>query len=116
MGLRGPDHLYLMREHFDQSVNETEHLEYMESKGGNAYWVDRFLARHLVLLYYWVNVVYYWLFPKLAYHLSYEVEIHAADTYGKYIEKNGTDEKICAILNDELHHASELLQAMEKNL
>ena len=39
---------------------------------------------------------------KLAYHLSYEVEIHAADTYGKYIEKNGTDEKICAILNDEL--------------
>ena len=33
-----------MREHFDQSVNETEHLEYMESKGGNAYWIDRFLA------------------------------------------------------------------------
>ena len=47
MGLRGPDHLYLMREHFDQSVNETEHLEYMESKGGNAYWIDRFLASTL---------------------------------------------------------------------
>ena len=105
-----------MREHFDQSVNETEHLEYMESKGGNAYWIDRFLARHLVLIYYWVNVIYYWLFPKLAYHLSYEVEIHAADTYAKYLEKNGSDEKICAILNDELNHASELLQAMEKNL
>ena len=30
MGLRGPEHLYLMKEHFDQSVNETEHLEYME--------------------------------------------------------------------------------------
>ena len=52
MGLRGPDHLYLMREHFDQSVNETEHLEYMESKGGNAYWIDRFLARHLVPVSY----------------------------------------------------------------
>ena len=39
MGLRGPEHLYLMKEHFDQSVNETEHLEYMESKGGNAYCV-----------------------------------------------------------------------------
>ena len=70
MGLRGPDHLQLMREHFDQSVNETEHLEYMESKGGNAYWIDRFLARHLVLIYYWVNVVYYWLFPKVANHPS----------------------------------------------
>ena len=36
MGLRGPEHLYLMKEHFDQSVNETEHLEYMESRGGNS--------------------------------------------------------------------------------
>ena len=81
MGLRGPDHLYLMKEHFNQSVNETEHLVYMESMGGNRYWIDRFVAKHLVLIYYWVNVVYYWLLPKLAYHLSYEVEIHAADTY-----------------------------------
>ena len=116
MGLRGPDHLYLMKEHFNQSVNETEHLVYMESMGGNRYWIDRFVAKHLVLIYYWVNVVYYWLLPKLAYHLSYEVEIHAADTYSKYIEKNGEDPKIRDILNDELHHASELLQAMEKNL
>ena len=116
MGLRGPDHLYLMKEHFNQSVNETEHLVYMESMGGNRYWIDRFVAKHLVLIYYWVNVVYYWILPKLAYHLSYEVEIHAADTYSKYIEKNGEDPKIRDILNDELHHASELLQAMEKNL
>ena len=56
MGLRGPEHLYLMKEHFDQSVNETEHLEYMESRGGNSYWIDRFFARHLVLVYYWINV------------------------------------------------------------
>ena len=61
MGLRGPEHLYLMKEHFDQSINETEHLEYMESRGGNAYFIDRFIAKHLVLIYYWVNVVYYWL-------------------------------------------------------
>ena len=27
MGLRGPNHLYLMEEHFKQTVNETEHLE-----------------------------------------------------------------------------------------
>jgi hypothetical protein len=113
MGLRGPEHLYLMKEHFDQSINETEHLEYMESRGGNAYFIDRFVAKHLVLIYYWSNVLYYWLAPRLAYHLSYEVEIHAAETYAKYIALNGSDEKILEILNDELQHAHELQKAME---
>ena len=113
MGLRGPDHIHLMREHFEQTVNETEHLEYMESKGGNKYWIDRFFAKHLVLIYYWVNVVYYLVAPKMAYDLSYEVEIHAAATYGKHLAVNGPDEKILEILNDELQHAYELKQAME---
>ena len=113
MGLRGPEHLYLMKEHFDQSINETEHLEYMESRGGNSYWIDRFVAKHLVLVYYWSNVLYYGLAPRLAYHLSYEVEIHAAETYAKYIALNGSDEKILEILNDELQHAHELQKAME---
>ena len=114
MGLRGPDHIYLMEEHFAQTLNETEHLEYMESRGGSAYWIDRFFARHLVLIYYWVNVVYYWLAPRSAYHLSYEVEIHAAETYGKYLALNGPDEKILEILNDELAHSKELYDAMER--
>ena len=51
--------------------------------------------------------------PRLAYHLSYEVEIHAAETYAKYIALNGSDEKILEILNDELQHAHELQKAME---
>ena len=114
MGLRGPEHLYLMKQHFEQSVNETEHLEYMESRGGNNYFIDRFVAKHLVLVYYWSNVVYYWMAPRLAYHLSYEVEIHAAETYGKYLALNGHDDKILEILNDELEHSRELQQAMEK--
>ena len=113
LGLRGPEHLYLMKEHFDQSVNETEHLEYMESRGGNTYWIDRFFARHLVLIYYWVNVVYYWVAPRSAYHLSYEVEVHAATTYAKHLALNGHDDKILEILNDELQHSHELLKAME---
>ena len=113
MGLRGPEHLYLMKQHFEQSVNETEHLEYMESRGGNNYFIDRFVAKHLVLVYYWVNVVYYWLAPVSAYHLSYEVEIHAAETYAKYLALNGHDDKILEILNDELHHSKELFDAME---
>ena len=113
LGLRGSEHLYLMKEHFAQTVNETEHLEYMESRGGNSYWIDRFFARHLVLVYYWINVVYYWLAPKSAYHLSYEIEIHAAETYGKYLALNGHDDKILEILNDELEHSRELHKAME---
>ena len=112
LGLRGPEHLYLMKEHFAQSLNETEHLEYMESRGGNSYWIDRAFARHLVLIYYWVNVVYYWVDPVSAYHLSYEVEIHAATTYAKYLADVGPDEKILEILNDELTHARELELAM----
>ena len=113
MGLRGPEHLYLMKQHFEQSLNETEHLEYMESRGGNSYWIDRFVAKHLVLIYYWSNVVYYWVAPRLAYHLSYEVEIHAAETYAKFLALNGHDEKILEILNDELHHSKELKEAMD---
>jgi ubiquinol oxidase len=102
-----------MKEHFAQTVNETEHLEYMESRGGNSYWIDRFFARHLVLIYYWVNVVYYWVSPRAAYHLSYEIEVHAAVTYAKYLAMNGPDERILEILNDELHHSKELQDAME---
>ena len=113
MGLRGPEHLYLMKEHFAQTINETEHLEYMESRDGNRYWIDRAFARHLVLIYYWVNVAYYWVAPRSAYHLSYEVEIHAATTYAKYLAENGPDEKILEILNDELAHSKELEEAME---
>ena len=113
MGLRGPEHIDLMIQHFEQSINETEHLEYMESRGGNAYWIDRFVAKHLVLIYYWVNVVYYWVAPRTAYHLSYEIEIHAAETYAKYLALNGHDDKILEILNDELDHSRELHNAME---
>jgi len=113
MGLRGPEHLYLMKEHFAQSINETEHLEYMESRGGNRYYIDRFVAKHLVLIYYWSNVVYYWVAPRLAYHLSYEVEIHAATTYAKYLADAGHDDKILEILNDELEHSRELQKSME---
>jgi len=114
MGLRGPVHIDLMIQHFEQSINETEHLEYMESRGGNAYFIDRFVAKHLVLIYYWVNVVYYWVAPRSAYHLSYEVEVHAATTYAKYLAEKGPDKKILEILNDELEHSRELQQAMEK--
>ena len=43
MGLEVRTHLF-DEEHFAQTLNETEHLEYMESRGGNSYWIDRFFA------------------------------------------------------------------------
>jgi ubiquinol oxidase len=114
LGLRGPEHLYLMKEHFAQTVNETEHLEYMESRGGNSYWIDRFFARHLVLVYYWINVVYYWVAPKSAYHLSYEIELHAAMTYAHYLQyQDWNDKDIWRIMNDEVQHFQELHKSME---
>ena len=96
LGLRGQWHLYLMKEHFEQSVNETEHLEYMESRGGADYWI---------------NVVYYWLDPMSAYHLSEEIELHAAETYAEYLTRFPEDVKIWEIMNDEIHHWQELREA-----
>ena len=54
--------------------------------------------------------------PRLAYHLSYEVEIHAATTYAKFLADNGPDEKILEILNDELEHSRELQKAWRKTM
>ena len=113
MGLRGPEHIYLMEEHFGQTLNETEHLEYMESRGGNAYWIDRAFAKHLVLIYYWIMVVYYGLFPVSAYDLNERVEWHAAHTYEEYLTRYPDDEDIIRIRDDEIKHAQELSQAME---
>ena len=113
LGLRGQWHIHLMKEHLEQSVNETEHLEFMESRGGADYWIDRFVARHLVLIYYWINVVYYWVAPMSAYHLSYEIEMHAAETYAKYLAYEDYDDKdIWRIMNDEIQHFQELQEAM----
>ena len=112
LGLRGQVHTDLMKEHFAQTLNETEHLEEMEKRGGNKYWIDRFFARHLVLLYYWINVAYYLFDPIDAYDLSEKIEWHAADTYSKYLEEFPQDEKISAIMQDEIHHAQELSEAI----
>ena len=114
MGLRGPEHTYLMKEHFEQTLNETEHLEEMESRGGNQYWIDRAFARHLVLLYYWIMVFYYAIDPVSAYDINEKIEYHAAHTYEKYLTDHPDDARIVEIRDDELQHAQELHVAMEK--
>ena len=110
LGLRTPEHFVLMKEHFEQTVNETEHLEEMERRGGHTAWIDRFFAYHLVLVYYWIMVTYYLMSPRNAYHLNAEVELHASMTYAKYLVTNPDDEKIIAIMNDEVQHYQEMIR------
>ena len=112
LGLRGEDHIYLMKEHFYQALNETEHLEEMERRGGNSYWIDRFFAKHLVLFYFWVMVGYYLVDPINAYDINMKIEKHAYETYVKYGAYHPEDTKIQEIANDELEHARELQKAM----
>ena len=52
-----------------------------------------------------------WL-PRSAYHLSYEIEIHAAETYAEYLTRFPDDKKICEIMNDEVQHFQEIAEAM----
>ena len=112
LGLRGEDHIYLMKEHFYQALNETEHLEEMETRGGNEFWIDRFFAKHLVLLYYWIMVVYYFASPVDAYDINMKIEKHAYETYVKYSAYHPEDTNIAEIAEDELKHARELQLAM----
>ena len=113
LGIKNDITMYLMKEHFYQAINETEHLKEMEKRGGDKFWIDRFLARHLVLLYYWIMVVYYFCSPTNAYDVNIKIEEHAFNTYTKYLKDHPDDQKIREIAQDELNHVEELSEALE---
>ncbi|WOK99941.1 ubiquinol oxidase 4, chloroplastic/chromoplastic [Canna indica] len=75
-----------LKVHFAESWNEFHHLLIMEELGGNAFWVDRFLAPFLAFFYYFMTVGMYILSPRMAYHFSECVERHAYSTYDKFIK------------------------------
>ena len=50
--------------------------------------------------------------PRSAYDLSYGVELHAAETYNKFLYDHD-DKRIEEIMQDEINHAEELHNAME---
>jgi ubiquinol oxidase len=64
-----------------QEWNELKHLQIMEALGGDNAWIDRFIAQHSALVYYWFLVIFYALSPRAAYQFSELVEGHATDTY-----------------------------------
>lgn len=75
-----------LKVHFAESWNELHHLLIMESLGGNQHWIDRFLARHSALIYYWIIVFIYMISPRSAYHFMEMVEEHAYHTYDTYLQ------------------------------
>lgn len=60
--------------------NELQHLSIMESLGGDQLWLDRFVAQHAAVVYYWILVLTYMVSPKLSYQFSELVEGHATGT------------------------------------
>ena len=112
LGIKNEKTMILMKEHFYQAINETEHLKEMEKRGGDKFWIDRFFARHLVLVYYWIMVFYYLIAPTYAYDVNIKIEEHAFNTYSKYLEEHPEDEKIKEIAQDELNHVNELNKAL----
>nr|XP_023885271.1 ubiquinol oxidase 4, chloroplastic/chromoplastic isoform X1 [Quercus suber]POE69779.1 ubiquinol oxidase 4, chloroplastic/chromoplastic [Quercus suber] len=79
--------------HFAESWNEMHHLLIMEELGGNAWWIDRFLAQHIAVAYYFMTALMYVISPRMAYHFSECVEGHAFETYDKFIKAQGEELK-----------------------
>jgi hypothetical protein len=56
-------------------------MQIMESLGGDIAWIDRFVAQHAAIFYFWAVLALYALSPRNAYQFSELVEGHATDTY-----------------------------------
>ncbi len=84
-----------------------QHLEEMELPGSNRIWVDRFFARHLVVLLL-AKGFYYLLSPSNTQDINIKIEEHAYETYSKYLFVNQTDHIIREIANDEIKDAKDL--------
>ena len=76
-----------LKVHFAESWNELHHLLIMEELGGDKDWIDRFLARHTALLYYWIVIGLYLVSPNAAYNFMELVEHHAYTSYGKFLNQ-----------------------------
>lgn len=79
--------------HFAESWNELHHLLIMEALGGDERWADRFLAQHIAVAYYLLTATMYLFSPRMAYHFSECVEMHAYSTYDKFVRLRGEELK-----------------------
>ena len=87
------DNIGWLRIHWAEGWNELHHLLIMEELGGSKKWIDRFLAQHTAVLYYWTCIALYFVKPNLAYNLSEQIEKHAYESYDKFLKENGENLK-----------------------
>lgn len=85
-----------LKVHFSETWNELHHLLIMESLGGNNNWIDRFIAQHLAVAYYWVVAPLYAVLPRYAYYMMELIEKHAYHTYETFLSERGEDLKLQA--------------------
>eukprot|EP00884_Botryococcus_braunii_P010314 jgi/Botrbrau1/19284/Bobra.0073s0027.1 len=78
----------LRKIHFAEEWNELHHLQIMEALGGDQLWIDRFLAQHAAIVYYWVLILFFLISPSQSYGFSELIETHAVDTYGQFVDEN----------------------------
>lgn len=83
----------LLKVHFAETWNELHHLLIMESLGGNRRWLDRAIAQHVGVAYYWIVVLLYMLTPQHAYYLMELIEAHAYHTYDDYLKAHEVELK-----------------------
>ena len=89
----------LRKLHYEEESNETNHLLIMEALGGEARWIDRFLARHASMAYYVTLLSLYFISPQLAYKASELLERHAVDTYETFLKENKSRLKLLVAPN-----------------
>lgn len=77
-----------LKVHFLQTWNEQHHLLIMEELNGNRIWVDRFLAQHIAVAYYFMGLAFYIFNPTFAYNFNQAVEEEAFETYDAFLAKN----------------------------
>lgn len=65
------------------------------SLGGDRLWIDRFIAQHVAVAYYWVVVPIYMLFPSYAYYLMELIEGHAYHTTERRFGGRRNGEEVC---------------------
>lgn len=82
-----------LKVHFAEYWNELHHLLIMEALGGNQYWIDRFAAKHIALIYFWIIVIIYICAPRSAYQFMELVEEQAYRSYDQYLKANATELK-----------------------
>lgn len=80
-----------LRAHFAEADNEAMHTQVMEDLGGGTAWVDRFIAQHVALIYFWLGVVIFAASPAAAYDFNRRVEEHAFHTYDDFLRSGAAD-------------------------